>query len=95
MNNVNDLLVAIRSIDNNDDMGRVIDEVNMQMKRVSRMAAKTFKLGDTVYFTDRTGREIDGIVTKVNPKTIHVNVGMNRFRVDASLLRSEPQSEAA
>jgi hypothetical protein len=64
-NNVNDLLNAIRSIDNHQDLSQVIDAVNQQNKRISRMKTKSFSVGDYVYFTDKSGRQVDGVVTKV------------------------------
>jgi len=94
-NNVNDLLNAIRSIDNHQDLSQVIDAVNQQNKRISRMKTKSFSVGDYVYFTDKSGRQVDGVVTKVNPKTVIVmEQGYGKWRVDASLLSKDPIKEA-
>jgi len=94
-NDINDLLNAVRNIDSREDMNRLIEVVNEQNKRMSRMKSKAFSVGDYVYFTDRSGRQVDGVVTKVNPRTVQVKVGMTLWRVDASLLSREPIKGAA
>jgi len=96
MNNVNDILNAIRNIDNFDDMRDVIDAINGQQKRIDRMSTRKFSVGDYVYFIGRGGEQYDGPVTKVNQRTVKVRVGMTLWTVDASLVSKEPiNAEAA
>ena len=90
MSNVNDILNAIREIDNFDDMRDVIDTINDQQKRIARMSSRKFSVGDYVYFIGRGGEQYDGPVTKVNQRTVKVRVGMTLWTVDASLLSKEP-----
>jgi len=90
MSNVNDIIANIRNVDNNQDMRDIIDAVNEQQKRIARMSSRKFAVGDYVYFQNRRGEQIDGVVTKVNPRTVSVRVGMTRWRVDAGLLSLEP-----
>jgi len=94
MSNVNDILNAIREIDNFDDMRDVIDTINDQQKRIARMSSRKFSVGDYVYFIGRGGEQYDGPVTKVNQRTVKVRVGMTLWTVDASLLSKEPIKEA-
>ena len=94
MSNVNDILNAIREIDNFDDMRDVIDTINDQQKRIARMSSRKFSVGDYVYFIGRGGDQYDGPVTKVNQRTVKVRVGMTLWTVDASLLSKEPIKEA-
>lgn len=94
MSNINDLLTAIREIDNFDDMREVINTVNDQQKRIARMSSRKFSVGDYVYFIGRGGEQYDGPVTKVNQRTVKVRVGMTLWTVDASLLSKEPIKEA-
>jgi len=91
----NNLIATIRDIDNFDDMRDVIDAINDQQKRISRMSSRKFAVGDYVYFIGKRGEQIDGVVTKVNPRTVSVQVGMTRWKVDASLLSLEPIKEVA
>jgi len=95
MSNMNDIIKAIGNIDNFDDMRTIIDAVNNQQKAIARMSTRKFAVGDYVYFQNRRGEQIDGVVTKVNPRTVKVQVGMTRWTVDASLLSLEPIKEAA
>ena len=94
MSNVNDILNAIREIDNFDDMRDVINTINDQQKRIARMSSRKFSVGDYVYFIGRGGEQYDGPVTKVNQRTVKVRVGMTLWTVDASLLSKEPIKEA-
>ena len=94
MSNVNDILNTIRNIDNFDDMRDVIDTINDQQKRIARMSSRKFSVGDYVYFIGRGGEQYDGPVTKVNPRTGKVRVGMTLWTVDASLLSKDPIKEA-
>jgi len=90
MSNMNDIINAISNIDNFDDLRQIVDAVNDQNKQINRMKSRKFSVGDYVYFTTRGGEQIDGVVTKVNPRTVSVRVGMTRWKVDASLLSLEP-----
>ena len=94
-NNMNNILNTIREIDNFDDLNEVIEVVNQQTKRISRMKSKAFAVGDYVYFTARGGEQHDGVVTKVNQRTVKVRVGMTLWTVDASLLSKDPIKGAA
>jgi len=90
MSNVNDIINGIRNIDNLDDMRDIIYAINDQQKRIARMSTCKFSVGDYVYFTTKRGEHIDGVVTKVNQRTVKVRVGVTLWTVDASLLSKEP-----
>jgi len=90
MNNVNDIISNIRTIDNFDDMCDIIYAINDQQKRIARMSTCKFSIGDYVYFTTKRGEQIDGVVTKINQRTVKVRVGVTLWTVDALLLSKEP-----
>jgi hypothetical protein len=90
MNNVNDIISNIRNIDNFDDMCDIIYAINDQQKRIARMSTCKFSIGDYVYFTTKRGEQIDGVVTKINQRTVKVRVGVTLWTVDALLLSKEP-----
>ena len=46
-------------------------------------------VGENVYFTDKYGKKIGGIVTKVNPKTIMIKTDVyGNWRVAATLVKA-------
>ena len=85
----------IREIDNFDDMREIIDAINEQQRVIARESSRKFSVGDYVYFLNRQGEQIDGVVEKVNPRSVKVRVGMTIWKVDASLLSLEPIKEVA
>lgn len=75
------------------------DALKIRHKNLQAVAATQFRKGDKVEFDDKRGRPLQGVVTKVNQKTVSVEVVqkalvaggfVNRpvhWRVAASLLR--------
>lgn len=61
----------------------------LRQRLTSQRAAQRlqFRIGETVTFNDRYGRQLIGYVEKINSKTIGVNVGGMKWRVCPSLLR--------
>lgn len=85
----------IREIDNFDDMREIIDAINEQQRVIARESSRKFAVGDYVYFMNRQGEQLDGVVEKVNPRSVKVRVGAMIWKVDASLLSLEPIKEVA
>jgi uncharacterized protein YijF (DUF1287 family) len=65
----------------------LVTDLHKQASRflVAREASK-FVVGDTVQFTSTRGRLIEGIVEKVNRKTINISTSTVSWRVSPSLL---------
>lgn len=95
MNNMNNILNAIRAIDNFNDLDRIFEEVKQQNGRINRMKTKAFVVGDYVYFTDRSGGKCYGYVTKVNQRTLKVQVANTLWTVDASLVSKDDTQKVA
>ncbi|MGD8207530.1 MAG: hypothetical protein PVH47_05590 [Thiohalocapsa sp.] len=63
--------------------GRDVDIASRKPRSLDR---NSLKVGDRVAFTDRSGEERFGRVTKLNQKSAAVQVGATRWRVGYSLL---------
>ena len=76
-------------IDEIEDTG-TISRVNRMLRRRHRelqtRAADQFKVGDAVAFTDRNGAEQTGTITKINYRTVRVQVMGASWKVSAGLL---------
>ena len=68
-----------------DDLNLVADLHKQASRFVSALDASKFTVGDTVQFTSGS-RLIEGIVEKVNRKTINVSTHTQKWRVSPSLL---------
>ena len=70
-----------------EDLDLAVDLHNIRSKNLIMMAAMKFTVGDTVQFTSGA-RLIEGIVEKVNRKTINVSTHtpVQKWRVSPSLL---------
>jgi len=68
------------------DLNVLVIETIRQMERDT---ARMFRKGDIVWFTTRDGRNVDGIVTKVNTKSISLKAAGTGtiWRVTPSLLK--------
>ena len=67
------------------DLDLVVDLHNQANRFLTARAASKFTIGDTVQFTSGA-RLIEGIVEKVNRKTIKVSTHTQKWRVSPSLL---------
>ena len=59
------------------------------IRQMERDTARMFRKGDIVWFTTRDGRNVDGIVTKVNTKSVSLKAAGTGtiWRVTPSLLK--------
>ena len=55
---------------------------------VATMATGNFSAGDTVYFVNRSGEKISGVVEKVMQKNIKVSTSQGIWRVPATMLNA-------
>ena len=93
-NSVTKAIEAIYGMDN-DQLNQVVEAIKLRRTYITREAARSFRTGDMVQFTSRTGGAINGTVRKVNRKYIIVDahVGGTRYQVPAAMLT--PLSEIA
>jgi ribosomal protein L35AE/L33A len=60
----------------NDQLNQVIDAVKLKRQHLSKMAMRSFIVGDTVQFTStKTGNVKQGTITKIARKYITINCG--------------------
>jgi len=87
-NSVTKAVQEIYTMDN-DELNQVVEAIKLRRTYLAREAARSFKTGDMVQFTSRTGGAVNGTVVKVNRKYIIVDahIGGTRYKVPASMLR--------
>ena len=68
------------------DLNLVTDLHKQTSRFLAAREASKFTIGDTVRFTSTRGRLIEGIVEKVNRKTINISTSTVSWRVSPSLL---------
>jgi len=68
------LIDDIRRIDNNEDLKVVWDAMREQWARNTKSEVTKYKIGDNVVVTFKSGKLYPGIVTKVNTKTVGVEL---------------------
>ena len=61
---------------------------NMQFKAKTQMAKNSFNVGQNVFFNDKRGAKIEGVVTKVMIKNIQVTTDSGMWRVAPTLLKA-------
>lgn len=86
-NSVTKAVEAIYTMDN-DQLNQVVEAIKLRRTYLTREAARSFRIGDMVQFTSRTGGAVNGTVHKVNRKYIIVDAhtGGTRYKVPASML---------
>jgi len=86
MNAVQTAANAINTM-NNDELDQVVEAIKLRRTYLSRRVTRQLAVGDSVEFEAR-GRTVQGVVTKINPKTVIVlEVGYGKWKVSASLLQ--------
>ena len=61
---------------------------NSQNKAKAQMAKSSFSVGQNVFFNDKSGSKIEGVVTKVMVKNIQVRTPQGMWRVAPTLLNA-------
>lgn len=84
MNKLNSLLAKADS----SQMSGIGQMFNAQFKAKQQVAKGSFAKGQSVFFTDKLGQRIDGVVTKVMIKNIQVSTDKGIWRVAPTLLKS-------
>lgn len=83
---INALILTIAST---EEMSQVIEAIKFRQRELQARKARQFRVSDSVKFTDRQGRELVGTVTKVNTKSVKVQVKTGAlWTVSPSLLKA-------
>ena len=83
MNTVMDQVARMDSA----ELNRVVDAVKMRRTVIAKKNARGLSIGDSVSFKGKKGQTVRGTVTKVNSKTVDVDVGAHRkWRITATML---------
>jgi hypothetical protein len=70
------------------ELRSMIDAVKWNRTRLSERTKATLCVGDTVEFTSsKTGRTMQGFITKIAIKYVTVNTGQGLWRVPANMLK--------
>jgi hypothetical protein len=69
-----------------DQCKEVIDRVQLQRTFLANQKVRSFVIGDTVKFTGRNKMVETGVISKVNRRYIHVQVGHMNWKVPAEML---------
>ena len=79
-------LASIYATLDRDEMHEASELLRLYASKWDRDTARQFTIGMPVSFRDRAGEIVTGTVTKVNKKTVAVQVGMVRWKVSPGLL---------
>jgi hypothetical protein len=69
-----------------DQCKEVIDRVQLQRTFLANQKVRSFVIGDNVKFTGRNKMVETGVISKVNRRYIHVQVGHMNWKVPAEML---------
>ena len=69
-------------------MKEIAQMFNTQFKAKTQMAKNSFTVGQNVFFNDKRGQKIEGVVTKVMIKNIQVSTDAGLWRVAPTLLKA-------
>ena len=71
---------------NRDEINDIITMIKAKQSEFQYKAAREFAVGDKVSFENRRGSFIEGLVKKVNLKTVVVATNIGNWKVSPSLL---------
>lgn len=71
-----------------DELNQVVEAIKLKRQYLAKQAVRSFKVGDMVQFTNKTGGRVNATVEKVNRKYIVVSahIGGQKWRVPATML---------
>ena len=73
---------------NIDELNTIIALVRDRQRSIQTEIGNSFQTGDSVYFNDKRGAKVTGIIKKINRKTIKVDTGGYIWNVSPSLLKA-------
>lgn len=77
----------IDSLESTEDLNRVALVLKARHKTVQCLKAMAFRKGQTVAFTSRSGKQVQGTILKINTKSIDVDSPLGKWRVSPSMLK--------
>jgi len=69
-----------------DQLNELAARVKLQRTFLANQTVRSFVIGDTVKFTGRNKMIETGVISKVNRRYIHVQVGYTNWKVPAEML---------
>lgn len=71
-----------------NELDQVVEAIKLKRQYLAKQAVRSFKVGDMVQFTNKTGGRVNATVEKVNRKYIVVSahIGGQKWRVPATML---------
>ena len=71
-----------------DELNQVVEAIKLKRQYLAKQAVRSFKIGDMVQFTNKTGGRVNATVEKVNKKYVIVSthIGGEKWRVPATML---------
>jgi hypothetical protein len=94
MKNLGKFYDMVDSISDLETMNKLLSYTQTRWRQMSSVRTRGIRLGDDVTFNDKYGIKRVGRVTKINPKTIFVQVGATRWRVSHGLVKLEEKVAA-
>lgn len=73
---------------NSDELDQVIEAIKLKRQYLTKQAVRSFVVGDSVRFKNRSGAYVSGTVKKVNRKYIVVHTQLGGYRVPATMLEA-------
>lgn len=70
------------------DVSVIIQMIKVKQRNDATMATGNFSVGDSVFFVNRSGQKISGVVEKVMQKNIKVSTSDGKWRVPATMLKA-------
>jgi uncharacterized protein YxjI len=71
-----------------DEINTMIALIRDRQRSLQVEIGSSFRVGDSVYFNDKRGAKVTGIISKVNRKTIKVTTPNGQWSVSPSLLNA-------
>jgi hypothetical protein len=71
----------------------VVSEIRARQKEVAKEKSSSFKIGQRVWFTDRSGKRVEGILRRFMPKNLAIDVdngvgGIVKWKVSPHLVKA-------
>lgn len=72
----------------NEDLRSINDAIKYAMDRNNYVMKRSLGVGDRVKFTNKAGRDISGLITKINQKTVMIKTANEgNWKVSTSLVK--------
>ena len=86
MTSKDDVIGYISEIDSVDEIHSLNELLNRRKRQLDQQGVHSFHIGQKVSFTGRGGVKVEGVVEKINIKTVGVNVDGQSWRAAPNIL---------